>query len=165
MGLVSEFNWFDNFEFVLIRSVFIVLAITMQVISAISTIIWKTINLTKSEKRIELYKDNWIRKQKNSFMSQSLCKLIMTIIQVWSIRVDVMKAITQKKRPIKLQVQVQAFERVGPAYLSSVLALQLLWVVLGLRCAARGDLVVPGHRTEWGSRSFAVAGPKCWNKL
>ena len=22
-----------------------------------------------------------------------------------------------------------------------------------------------GHRTEWGSRSFAVAGPKCWNKL
>ena len=34
-----------------------------------------------------------------------------------------------------------------------------------LRSAARGDLVVPGHRTEWGSRSFAVAGPKCWNKL
>ena len=29
----------------------------------------------------------------------------------------------------------------------------------------RGDLVVPGHRTEWGSRSSAVAGPKCWNKL
>ena len=27
----------------------------------------------------------------------------------------------------------------------------------GLRSAARGDLVVPGHRTEWGSRSFAVA--------
>ena len=37
----------------------------------------------------------------------------------------------------------------------------------GLRSAARGDLVVPGHRTEWGSRPFAVAGPKfkCWNKL
>ena len=32
----------------------------------------------------------------------------------------------------------------------------------GLRSAV---LVVPGHRTEWGSRSFAVAGPKCWNKL
>ena len=31
--------------------------------------------------------------------------------------------------------------------------------------AARGDLVVPGRRTEWGSRSFAVAGPKCWNKI
>ena len=24
---------------------------------------------------------------------------------------------------------------------------------------------MPGHRTEWGSRSFAVAGLKCWNKL
>ena len=24
---------------------------------------------------------------------------------------------------------------------------------------------MPGHRTEWGSRYFAVAGPKCWNKL
>ena len=24
---------------------------------------------------------------------------------------------------------------------------------------------MPGHRTEWASRSFAVAGPKCWNKL
>ena len=35
----------------------------------------------------------------------------------------------------------------------------------GLRSVARGDLVVPGHRTEWGSRSFAVAGPSCWNKL
>ena len=35
----------------------------------------------------------------------------------------------------------------------------------GLRSAARGDLVVPGHRTEWGSRSFAVPGSKCWNKL
>ena len=35
----------------------------------------------------------------------------------------------------------------------------------GLRSEVRGDLVVPGHRTEWGSRSFAVAGPKCWNKL
>ena len=35
----------------------------------------------------------------------------------------------------------------------------------GLRSAVRGDLVVMGHRTEWGSRSFTVAGPKCWNKL
>ena len=24
---------------------------------------------------------------------------------------------------------------------------------------------MPGHRTEWGSRYFAVASPKCWNKL
>ena len=35
----------------------------------------------------------------------------------------------------------------------------------GLRSAARSDLVVLGHRTEWGSRSFAVAGQKCWNKF
>ena len=33
----------------------------------------------------------------------------------------------------------------------------------GLRSAVRGDLVVPGQ-SGWGSRSFAVAGPKCWNK-
>ena len=26
-------------------------------------------------------------------------------------------------------------------------------------------LEFPGHRTEWGSKSLAVAGPKCWNKL
>ena len=35
----------------------------------------------------------------------------------------------------------------------------------GLRSAARGDLVVSGHKTEWGSRSFAVDGLKCLNKL
>ena len=34
----------------------------------------------------------------------------------------------------------------------------------GLRSAVRGDLVVPGHRTEWGSMFFAVAGPECWDK-
>ena len=28
-----------------------------------------------------------------------------------------------------------------------------------LRSAARGDIVVPSHRTDWGLRSFAVAGP------
>ena len=54
----------------------------------------------------------------------------------------------------------------APAYLSD-LCVGTAAVVghSGLRSAARGDLVVPGHRTEWGSRSFAVAGPKCWNKL
>ena len=26
-----------------------------------------------------------------------------------------------------------------------------------LRSAVRGDLVVPGHRTDWGIRTFAVA--------
>ena len=34
-----------------------------------------------------------------------------------------------------------------------------------LRSAAHGDIVVPGHRTDWGSRSFAVAGPSSWNVL
>ena len=35
----------------------------------------------------------------------------------------------------------------------------------GLRFAVQGDLVVLGHRTEWGSKSFAVTGLKCWNKF
>ena len=54
----------------------------------------------------------------------------------------------------------------APAYLSD-LCVGTAAVVgrAGLRSAARGDLVVPGHRTEWGSRSFDVAGPRCWNKL
>ena len=54
----------------------------------------------------------------------------------------------------------------APAYLSD-LCVGTAAVVghSGLRSAARGDLVVPGHRTEWGSRSFAVTGSKCWNKL
>ena len=34
-----------------------------------------------------------------------------------------------------------------------------------LRFAVRGDLVVPGHKTDWGLRAFAVAGPSCWNEL
>ena len=28
-----------------------------------------------------------------------------------------------------------------------------------LRSAVRGDLVVPGHRADWGLRAFAIAGP------
>ena len=28
-----------------------------------------------------------------------------------------------------------------------------------------GDIVVPSHRTNWGLRSFAVAGPSSWNAL
>ena len=34
-----------------------------------------------------------------------------------------------------------------------------------LRSAVRGDLVVPSHRTDWGLKAFAVAGPSCWNEL
>ena len=30
---------------------------------------------------------------------------------------------------------------------------------------AHGDIVVPSHRTDWGLRSFAVAGPSSWNAL
>ena len=35
----------------------------------------------------------------------------------------------------------------------------------GLRSASRGDFVVPGHRTEWGSRSFAVAGSEMLEQI
>ena len=34
-----------------------------------------------------------------------------------------------------------------------------------LRSAAHCDIVVPSHRTDWGLRSFAVAGPSSWNVL
>ena len=34
-----------------------------------------------------------------------------------------------------------------------------------LKSAAHGDIVVPSHRTDWGLRSFAVAGPSSWNAL
>ena len=34
-----------------------------------------------------------------------------------------------------------------------------------LRSAAHDDIVVPSHRTDWGLRSFAVAGPSSWNAL
>ena len=34
-----------------------------------------------------------------------------------------------------------------------------------LRSAAHGDIVVSSHRTDWGSRSFAVAGLNSWNAL
>ena len=61
---------------------------------------------------------------------------------------------------------VQVFERLGPCLFSDLFVGTAAVVGRsGLRSVARGDLVVPGHRTEWDSRSFAVAGPKCWNKL
>ena len=34
-----------------------------------------------------------------------------------------------------------------------------------LRYAAHGYIVDPSHRTDWGLRSFAVAGPSSWNAL
>ena len=33
------------------------------------------------------------------------------------------------------------------------------------RSAAHGDIVVHSHRTDWGTRSFVVAGPSSWNGL
>ena len=33
------------------------------------------------------------------------------------------------------------------------------------RTISHGDIVVPSHRTDWGLRSFAVAGPSSWNAL
>ena len=30
-----------------------------------------------------------------------------------------------------------------------------------LRSTICGDLLVPGHRTDWGLRAFVVAGPNC----
>ena len=54
---------------------------------------------------------------------------------------------------------------VGCAYLYDLCVGTAVVGRSGLRSPARGDLVVPGHRTEWGSRSFAVTGLKCWNKL
>ena len=54
----------------------------------------------------------------------------------------------------------------APAYLSDLcVGTAAVPGPSGLRSTVQGDLVVPGHRTEGGSRSFAVAGPKCWNKL
>ena len=67
----------------------------------------------------------------------------------------------------------KCWKGLAPAYLSD-LCVGTAAVVgcSGLRSTARGDRgargaqgVVPGYNTEWGSRSFAVAGPKCWNKL
>ena len=46
--------------------------------------------------------------------------------------------------------------------------LELLWCTPGrsvLRSAAHCDIVVPSHRSDWGLRSFAVAGPSSWNVL
>ena len=48
----------------------------------------------------------------------------------------------------------------APAYLSDVCVGTAAVVMVsraGLRSATRGNLVVLRHRTEWGSRSFAVA--------
>ena len=34
-----------------------------------------------------------------------------------------------------------------------------------LRSAARGDILVPSAKTQYGTRNFAAAGPRLWNSL
>ena len=54
----------------------------------------------------------------------------------------------------------------APAYLSDYCtSTSLVSGRSALRSAAHGDIVVPSHRTDWGLRSFAVAGPSSWNAL
>ena len=54
----------------------------------------------------------------------------------------------------------------APAYLADYCtSTSLVPGRLALRSAAHGDIVVPSHRTDWGLRSFAGAGPSSWNVL
>ena len=54
----------------------------------------------------------------------------------------------------------------APAYLADYCtSTSLVSGRSSLRSAAHGDIVVPSHRTDWGLRSFAVAGPSSWNAL
>ena len=54
----------------------------------------------------------------------------------------------------------------APAYLSYYCtSTSLVPGRSALRSAAHGDIVVPSHRTDWGLRSFVVAGPSSWNVL
>ena len=48
----------------------------------------------------------------------------------------------------------------APAYLADhCTSTSLVPARSALRSAAHGDIVVLSHRTDWGLRSFAVAGP------
>ena len=52
----------------------------------------------------------------------------------------------------------------APAYLADYsMSTSLVPGRSALRSAAHGDIVVPSHQTDWGFRSFAVAGPSSWN--
>ena len=54
----------------------------------------------------------------------------------------------------------------APAYLADYCtSTSLVPERSALRSAAHGDIVVPSRRTDWGLRSFAVAGPSSWNAL
>jgi hypothetical protein len=51
------------------------------------------------------------------------------------------------------------------AYLANSLVTSLLLSSSALRYAAHGDIVESNHHTDWGMRSFAVAGTSSWNVL
>ena len=60
----------------------------------------------------------------------------------------------------------KCLRRSAPAYLADYCtSTSLVPGRSALRSAAHGDIVVPSHRTDWGLRSFAVAGPSSWNAL
>ena len=48
-----------------------------------------------------------------------------------------------------------------PAYLVALFAPRVQQFLVG----QLSDLVVPGHKMDWGLRAFAVAGPSCWSRL
>ena len=61
---------------------------------------------------------------------------------------------------------VQMLDGLAPAYLADCCVRTSLEPGRSaLRSVAHCDIVVPGHRTDWGLRSFAVAGPSSCNVL
>ena len=63
-------------------------------------------------------------------------------------------------------IMFQCLRGSAPAYLADYCtSTSLVPGRSALRSAAHGDIVVPSHRTDWGLRSFAVAGPSSWNAL
>jgi hypothetical protein len=60
----------------------------------------------------------------------------------------------------------KCLRQVAPLYLTSMCVTLASGPMSHLRSAAHGDLLVPRCRTAgYGPRSFAVAGPACWNNL
>ena len=63
-------------------------------------------------------------------------------------------------------IMFKCLHGLAPAYLADCCVRTLL--VPGrsaLRSAAHCDIVIPSRQTDWGLRSFAVAGPSSWNVL
>jgi len=70
-------------------------------------------------------------------------------------------------RPVQaVSADVQALHGLAPSYIADLC--QPVTTVASrqrLRPAARVDLVVSSSVTHFGTRVFAVAGPKAWNQL